>query len=295
VAKSAEERPQGFHTVVEKLRSLVMEATAQRTQPVSVPGKTKAGSILIWAVPVALLVLIGAGAAWWFTRSKPPEYPPDVQIPAKVPEVQPQSIPGMIYIPAGTFLAGEHNTSASLPGFYIDETEVSNGEFADYCKAAGCAPPAGAVDLPVVRVTIAQAREYAAWKGKRLPSALEWERAARGAEGHKYPWGSAEDESLANLSGKGLKPVKSYAAYPAYQMAGNAWEMVEGNVEPSAESKAAFAKLLAPPLTSDDKWIEMRGGSFHTPLRAAVAWDFARIPERYSSSDIGFRCAKSPQ
>jgi formylglycine-generating enzyme required for sulfatase activity len=126
-----------------------------------------------------------------------------------------------------------------------------------------------------------------------LPSALEWERAARGTNGNKYPWGDAEDAKLANIAAKALKPVKSYAAYPEYQMAGNAWEMVEGNVEPNAAAKAAFAKLLTPPLTPDDKWITMRGGSFNTKLDAAVACEFVRIPERYSSTDIGFRCAKS--
>jgi formylglycine-generating enzyme required for sulfatase activity len=76
-------------------------------------------------------------------------------------------------------------------------------------------------------------------------------------------------------------------------MAGNAWEMVEGNVEPNDEAKAAFANLLHPPLTPQDKWITMRGGSFNTKIEAAAAYQFARIPERYSSTDIGFRCAKS--
>jgi hypothetical protein len=49
---------------------------------------------------------------------------------------------------------------------------------------------------------------------------------------------------------------------------------------------------LTPPLNADDKWITVRGGSFEFPLRFAVAWDFASIPERWSAPDIGFRCAK---
>jgi formylglycine-generating enzyme required for sulfatase activity len=207
---------------------------------------------------------------------------------------QPSAIPGMIYIPAGSFLAGEQNTPVSLPAFYIDETEVSNADFAEYCRVTGCASPEGAPELPMVRVTVAQARDYAQWKGKRLPTALEWERAARGAKGAKFPWGDAEDAKLANVEGTALMPVRSYAAYrDAYQMAGNAWEMVDGNVEPSVDAKAAFAKLLTPPLTPQDKWITMRGGSFHSKLAAAVTYEFVSIPERYSSSDIGFRCARS--
>jgi serine/threonine protein kinase len=306
VEKKPEARPQGFRTIVEQLRGLTSGSVADRTQPVAsktlpfrvnVPpvAQTASGrSMAIWAVPVVLLALLGAGGAWWFTRSKPPKIPPVVHEPeTKPPEVQPPVISGMIYIPAGNFLSGEHNEPASLPAFYIDETEVSNADFTEFCKERGCPLPTAAADLPVVSVTFAQAREYAAWKGKRLPNALEWERAARGVSGNQYPWGDDKEEKLANLSTKGLKPVKSYAAYPEYQMAGNAWEMVDGYVETNAEAKAVFAKLLKPPLTPDDKWITMRGGSFNTPLKAAVAWDFARIPERYSSTDIGFRCAKS--
>jgi serine/threonine protein kinase len=306
VEKKAEDRPQGFRIVVEELRRLMSGATVEKTQPVasktvplplspSAVAPPKADrSIAIWAVPVALLVMVGAGAAWWVTRSKTPLTPSDGPKPeAHVTVAPPPVIAGMAYIPSGSFLSGEQNTPVSLPAFYIDETEVSNADFAEFCNATGCAPPTAAADLPVVRVTVAQARDYAAWKGKRLPSALEWERAARGTNGNKYPWGHAEDAKLANIAAKALKPVKSYAAYPEYQMAGNAWEMVEGNVEPNAAAKAAFAKLLTPPLTPDDKWITMRGGSFNTKLDAAVACEFVRIPERYSSTDIGFRCAKS--
>jgi formylglycine-generating enzyme required for sulfatase activity len=191
-------------------------------------------------------------------------------------------------------LSGPENTPVSLPAFYIDETEVSNADFAQYCQAMGCSAPEGAPDLPVVRVTVAQAREYASWKGKRLPTANEWERAARGTNGDKYPWGGAQDASLANISGTALKPVKSYVPYyKVYQMAGNASEMVEGEITPSAGAKAAFASRLTPPLTDQDKWITMRGGSFHTNLAFAVTYESVSIPERFSSSDIGFRCAKS--
>jgi serine/threonine-protein kinase len=247
----------------------------------------------IWAVPLLLLVLIASAGAWWLTRSRVTAKPLET-ISAKAPEVEPPVILGMIYIPAGSFLSGEENTPTSLPAYYIDETEVSNADFAGFCNATNsCLAPTAASDLPVVRVTVAQARAFAAWKGKRLPTALEWERAARGTGGNKYPWGEAEDPTLANVSTKALMPVKSFARYPEYQMAGNAWEMVEGNVEPNDAAKAAFANLLTPPLTPGDKWITMRGGSFNTKLDAAAGYEFARIPERYSSTDIGFRCAKS--
>jgi formylglycine-generating enzyme required for sulfatase activity len=187
-----------------------------------------------------------------------------------------------------------------LGAFYIDETEVSNAEFAEFCRAAGCPAPEGAADLPVVRITVDQARAFARSKGKRLPDALEWERAARGTRGFKYPWGDADDPARANLrdnpklSRHALMPVHSFAQQRVYQMAGNAWEMVEGSVTPSEAAVATFQALLAPPPAAGEKWIEIRGGSFNTPLAAAVAYEWSPIPERFSSTDIGFRCAKDP-
>jgi serine/threonine-protein kinase len=293
--KKAEDRPQSFGAVVAELRGLISGApertqpVATKTVPVPIPAPLRRRSIAIWAVPV-LMVMAGAGAAWWMTRSKP-----SLEIPAPKGAVLPvPAIPGMAYIPAGRFLSGPQNTPVSLPAFYIDSMEVSNAEFAEYCRAKGCVPPEGAPDLPVVHVTAPDARGYATWKKKRLPSALEWERAARGVEGAKFPWGDAEDKSLANVEGTTLKPVESYADYRGiYQMAGNVWEMVEGEITPSAKALASFSRLLTPPPTADEKWITIRGGSFHTPLAAAVVYESISIPERYSSSDIGFRCALS--
>jgi serine/threonine-protein kinase len=287
VEKKTEDRPQGFPAVVEELRGLISGSAAEKTQPVAAKAPPPAVPVrqrspMIWIVPVMLLIAIAAAAIWWLTREKRPVPPP--------------AIAGMVYIPAGSFLSGPQNMPVVLTAFYIDETEISNADFAEYCRAKGCATPEGAPDLPVVRITIAQAREFAAWKGKRLPTALEWERVARGVSGARFPWGNDENESLANISSAGLKPVKSYAAYGnIYQMAGNAWEMVEGEITPSADAIKMFASLLTPSPTAQEKWIAMRGGSFNTKLAAAVAYEFAAIPERFSASDIGFRCARSVQ
>jgi serine/threonine-protein kinase len=289
VEKKAEDRPRNFGVIVAELRGLISSAS-EKTQPVAV--KTvpfpvpppvvapRRRSSAIWAVPVALLIVIGAGAAWWIARPKAPPAPPVIL--------------GMIYIPAGSFLVSALNHPMEMHAFYIDETEVSNADFATFCVATGCPPPEGAPDLPVVRVTIAQAREFAKWKGKRLPNLFEWERAARGTNGQKYPWGDADDPSLANVDGHGLMPVRSFNAYPEYQMAGNAWEMVEASTAiPSPQTVERFKTLLTPPPTAEEKWVVIRGGSFNMPLKFAVSYESSFIPERYSSSDIGFRCAKS--
>lgn len=84
------------------------------------------------------------------------------------------------------------------PGFYLDAAEVTNAQYARFVAATGAKPPPhwGAdrppeaiAGLPVVCVTWPEAAAYAAWTGKRLPTELEWERAARGRAGNRYPWG----------------------------------------------------------------------------------------------------------
>lgn len=210
------------------------------------------------------------------------------------------AIPGMIYFPAGAFLAGPDKKQVGLNAFYLDQAEVSNAEFAEFCRATTqCTTPEGPSDLPVVNVTIAQARAYAKWRGKRLPTQMEWERAVRSADGVKYPWGDLEDAGLANvrdnpiLTEHKLMPVRSYRPLPAYQMAGNVWEMVEGKAAPEGSVIDEGAQLLSPPPTASEPWIQIRGGSFNTVLSAAAGYNFRVIPERYFSPEIGFRCARS--
>jgi len=196
------------------------------------------------------------------------------------------AVPGMIYYPGGAFPFGPDKKPVNLGPFYIDETEVSNADYAEFCRATGCAAPTGAPDLPVVNVAIAQARAYAQWKGRRLPTAQEWERAARGVDAMRYPWGKEEDPKRANVSDNptltrhALMPVRSFAKIPEYQMAGNVWEMVDTPAIPTSPNR-------------DERWIQIRGGSFNTPLAAAVTYEYRSIPESFSGPDIGFRCAKT--
>jgi formylglycine-generating enzyme required for sulfatase activity len=215
----------------------------------------------------------------------------------------------MLLVGAGAFPSGVDRTQVAVPAFYIDRTEVSNGAYADFVRATGHALPNDFPEnqpkLPVVNVTIKDARAFAAWAGKRLPTALEWEKAARGTAGLTYPWGSEADASRANVRGNpdfakpALLPVDTAFAnglspYGIYNMAGNASEFVEADVTPSAAVVAHFARLLSPPPTAQEKWCQIRGGSFNTPLIAAVTYETSSVPERFFSSDIGFRCARNP-
>lgn len=114
---------------------------------------------------------------------------------------------GMIFVPAGTAVVGREGDSGpgferrevDLPAFWIDSTEVSNRAYREYVEATGAPPPPHwpvpydeSFDArPVVGVSMLEARRYAEWAGKRLPTDIEWERAAAGAEGRAYPWGEA--------------------------------------------------------------------------------------------------------
>jgi serine/threonine-protein kinase len=291
-AKKPEERPQSFKAITEELRGILAGKAESATQPVpkapvpdakvqaapvhpklTSPAKSKTP---IWIAAAVVMAAGIAGLVFWMTRPVP--------APA---------VPGMVYVPAGTFLAGQEKKPASLKAFFIDETEVSNAEF---CKVMGCSVAPGQKNLPKVGITVAEARTYAEHVGKRLPTALEWERALRGSQGALFPWGDQKDPAKANVSDNPaatheLMPVRSFSG-PVFNIIGNAWEMVEGPVTPSATAIAMFATVMTPPATAQEPWITMRGGSFDRALDAGFSYDSVSIPERFSARNVGFRCAK---
>jgi formylglycine-generating enzyme required for sulfatase activity len=246
-------------------------------QPVSPAPSLIRLSIVVYG---AVLVVTALAVATWYWIQPPPQ------------------VPGMLYIPAGTFLAGTDKHPVKLKAFYIDSTEVTNADYSDFCQATDCDAPSAPANLPVVNVTVAQARAFAKWKRKRLPSPLEWERVARGKNGASFPWGDVYDPSLANVSNNpslathALMPVRAFGAYPAFQMTGNAWEIVEGEFKPNPQAMANFAGSLSPLPTAEEPWIAIRGGSYLEPL--TPAYDSRSIPVRYAAGNIGFRCAKDP-
>jgi serine/threonine protein kinase/formylglycine-generating enzyme required for sulfatase activity len=211
----------------------------------------------------------------------------------------------MMLIPEGQYLSGSDNRPARLPAFYIDQTEVTNEAFARFCAATKRDLPPGLPgarpDFPVVNVTINEAREYAKWAGKRLPSLGEWEKAARGPDGKVYPWGNDTRFTGANV-GSETGPKRTLAAVNEFasadsswgvrQMAGNVWELVDELRPPTVDALNSFKDNagLRPPPTATEAWYLIVGGSFESPL--LPLYEFAHIPGRFQSGSIGFRCVK---
>ena len=140
----------------------------------------------------------------------------------------------------------EARHTATLPAFLLDRTPVTQAAYAEYVRAEGLAgpaideaawrrqgfrqdyarevarfnwrgasPPPGRDDHPVVLVTHAEARAYCAWRGRRLPSAAELEKAMRGPRGSLYPWGDAYDPTRLNGADGGPNDTVSVEAHPA--------------------------------------------------------------------------------
>jgi formylglycine-generating enzyme required for sulfatase activity len=227
----------------------------------------------------------------------------------------------MDYIPAGSFLMGSADSDGeayadekpqhpvSLNAFWIDQTEVTNGQYG-LCMAAGaCKEPARVssnlhdqyygnpvfADYPVIWVSWNDAQTYCKWAGRRLPTEAEWEKAARGADGRIYPWGNTPpDKTLADF-GNQIKDVTKTASYPAgaspygaLDMAGNVWNWVADWYGRDYYAHSPDANPAGP--DSGTKRA-LRGGSYtYTAPGIRAAYRFQKEPT-FISSEVGFRCA----
>ena len=224
----------------------------------------------------------------------------------------------MVFVPAGAFRFGPGGERRELPGYCIDRTEVSAAAFRR-CVAAGVCR--GYEDWPLCRrlepstphqcrddrsdapanwVDWYRAEQFCRWAGKRLPTAEEWEKAARGSDGRVYPWGDemscdrahvARGSVFSGCRGHGGLPdrpvsVLDYADVPspygAIQLIGNVREWVDHRADPALPAAA-------------DASAESRGGAWREggALLAAFARDRLLGPG-IATEAHGVRCAAPP-
>lgn len=264
--------------------------------------------------------------------------------------------PEMALIPAGEYrmgtaegsdgLADEHpERLVFLHAFFLDRFEVTNQDYADFVQSTGHRPPANnnpastiwddvmyphaIAKHPVVNVSWDDAVAYCRWSGKRLPTEAEWEKAARGTDGRRYPWGNDWSWRKANSASywagqtiefqsgadweafwvkgdgarlvkeKGIKgevltlPVGSFpdgtSPYGIQDLAGNAAEWVQDWYDPNYYRSAPLSDPSGPERGAIKS---MRGGSWLKPavsLRTSDR-DWGLMDSRPSGT--GFRCAK---
>lgn len=263
---------------------------------------------------LSFLALIGLSVAL-LSCSQVAEEPADEAIgPVEVELEKPE--PGeMVFIPAGEFIMGTNERKSGrpalevpehkvdLPAYHMDVYEVTHGQWIKFLTEGDYGPEGnwrqfysiGKEDYPVSNVTWDDAKAYCEWAGKRLPTEAEWEKAGRGSEGYKYPWGDQWDYTKTNCNEKGyfntvevgeIETDKS--PYGVHDMMGNVQEWNADKFRPYPRSPArgdsAFTRGY---IASRGGSYAMKGGSMTLYTRSA--W----LPK--SQYGIGFRCAKDAE
>jgi formylglycine-generating enzyme required for sulfatase activity len=196
-----------------------------------------------------------------------------------------------------------------LSTFSIDVYEVATEQYAAFLAASSWPIPWQweTVDLnqhgdrPVIGVDWADADAYCRWKGKRLPTEAEWEKAARGTDGRLYPWGNhVPTDKLANFAlgarfsySQVLMPVQSHEAgkspYGLFHMAGNVWEWLSDWYGANYYEHSPEKNPTGP---EQGQFKVLRGGSWSDLPKYLLTYGRFKLPPETRNSYTGFRCAK---
>lgn len=199
----------------------------------------------------------------------------------------------MLLVSAGEFLYGSNDQRLSLSAFYMDKYEVTTKLYAAFLQATSRKQPdywnkvsvTSVGDRPVVGVDWHDADAYCRQYGKRLPTEQEWEKAARGTDGRKYPWGNDEPSSRyanygqaydSNFYSTRLTAIGNYEAgkspYGIYDLAGNVWEWTSS--EYGSSNKV------------------IRGGSWLVPAFFLESSNQNWTTPTDRNTNMGFRCVQ---
>ena len=243
-----------------------------------------------------------------------------------------QELDAQVTIPAGDFLMGTDSERAdkynrpqhtvSLPEYKIDKYPVTHAEYARFVAATKHRPPLdwadgnipdGKTQYPVTMVTWYDAVDYCRWEKKRLPTEAEWEKAARGTDGRRWPWGDQMDASRLNTyynvgSSTEVMTYKSgISPFGVYDMAGNVSEWTASDFRPYEGSEATadtFQPKKVQAATADDRTMKVadlvpvdgvykvrRGGSWKSDPFSTSTYHRNFSMPYYASDFFGFRCA----
>lgn len=225
----------------------------------------------------------------------------------------------MILIPAGLFLRGTDAGGLDegppreifLDAFKIDRYEVTNAQYGQFAAITGhrkAGPPSRyaknvskmrGLNQPAIYVSWDDAVSYCQWKGRRLPTEAEWEKAMRGADGRLWPWGNVEQADGANWARvndgyEASAPVGAFKAdispYGVMDGAGNVMEWVddwysEGYYKESPER--------SPPSPESGVYRTLRGGAYTLSGGDFRLTSRSKMVPDFRDETIGFRCAIS--
>jgi serine/threonine-protein kinase len=275
------------------------------------------------------------------SSSLPPPAPtstPTPDIPAVIRDTDGSEL---VLVPEGPFQMGPNRREVYLDAFYMDRTPVTNRQFRTFIDVTGYKPsdpgaagrflahwargviPRGLEHHPVVFVSWEDAWAYALWAGKRLPTEAEWEKAARGTDGRKYPWGKTEPGPLhanfggPNRSGKtkasdktpsmktpsiprdvGTVPVGSCpdgaSPYGIHDLAGNVWEWCEDVDDPTFYTDGPTHNPKNTRKTDRSLFV-MRGGSWMYGAQSLRTTSRTSFEPHYRFAAGGFRCVRAPR
>jgi formylglycine-generating enzyme required for sulfatase activity len=216
----------------------------------------------------------------------------------------------VVKIPAGEFLMGNKETERSplehqvyVSEFLIDKTGVTWSQYKKFAEATGVPLPGQEPywgihdDHPAVFVTWEDAKAYCEWAGARLPTEAEREKAARGTDGRKYPWGNEEPDPQRGVYRRawGKEATAAVGTHPAgvspyglLDMGGNVWEWCSDWYDDGYYAVSPYRDPKGPPSGTAHV---LRGGSWDsrpTVLSASCRnWGH----RGYREGDFGFRCA----